>query len=101
MRRASSWLLWSTRPSSRWYRRLCATTSFPDHIRGPLGDHDHRRVDVAADEIRHHRGIDDAEVLDLAYVQALVNNSIRLTVLTHAAGSGWVMDGDRRAADEG
>jgi hypothetical protein len=31
-----------------------------DQVGGLFGDHDHRRVDVAADEVRDHRGIDDA-----------------------------------------
>ena len=32
-----------------------------DQVGGLFGDHDDRRVDVAADEIGHHRGVDDAQ----------------------------------------
>lgn len=31
-----------------------------DEIGAPIGDHDHRRVGVAADETRHDRGVADA-----------------------------------------
>jgi hypothetical protein len=34
-----------------------------DQIGRPLGDHDRRRVGVAAHERRHHRGVDDAQRL--------------------------------------
>ena len=35
-----------------------------DEVGGLLGDHDDRRVDVAADEVGHHRGVDDAQAGD-------------------------------------
>ena len=35
-----------------------------------LGDHDHRRIGVAADDRRHDRGVDDAQAIDTAHAQA-------------------------------
>jgi hypothetical protein len=35
-----------------------------NHIRGLFGHHQHRRIEVRRDEIRHRRGVDHTEALD-------------------------------------
>src|SRR5215472_13450257 len=47
-------------PQERTSRRATGISS-ADQIGRPLGDHDHGRVDVAADEVWHNSGVDDAQ----------------------------------------
>ena len=49
----------------------------PDHVGGLLADHDGRRVGVAADQGRHHRGIDHAQALDAAHFQLRIDHGHR------------------------
>src|SRR2546425_1159452 len=57
----------------------------PNEIGGLLGDHHDRRIDVAADEIGHHRRVDYAQALDAFHFQLLVYD------VAHAAGSERMM----------
>jgi hypothetical protein len=50
-----------------------------DEIGGLLADHDTGRVGVAADEVRHDRGIGDAQALDAAHAQVRIDDRARVT----------------------
>jgi hypothetical protein len=52
----------SCRPSSNDGGRLRQLTS-PDHVRGLVGDHHGRGVEIGGDHAWHDRGVDHAEVL--------------------------------------
>ena len=62
-----------------------------DEIGAALGDHDGRRVGVAADDLRHHRGVDHAEALEAVNPQLRIDHGHR--VLAHLAGAGGVIGG--------
>jgi hypothetical protein len=65
-----------------------------DQIGRLLGDHDDRRVDVAADQVRHDRGVDHAQPLDPEDAQLAVDHRRVLALGTHPAGAERVMDAD-------
>jgi hypothetical protein len=65
-----------------------------DHIGGLLRNHDHRRVDVAADEIRHHRCIDHKQLLGAEDAQIAVDHGQVVGRHTHLARPQRVMNGD-------
>ena len=58
----------------------------PDQVRGPLGDHDHGRVRVAARDLRHHRRVDHAQPLEPVDAQRRVDHR------PHRARGGRVVD---------
>src|SRR5579871_2397540 len=61
-----------------------------DEIGRLFGNHDRRRVGVAADERRHDRGIDHAQSFDPAHAQFGINH--RVAVDAHLAGADRVID---------
>src|SRR5579862_124541 len=68
-----------------------------DHVGGFLGDHNNHGVDVAADQVRHDRGVDDAQGVDAAHAEFRIDD--RIGVAAHAAGADRVIDGDAGCAD--
>src|SRR6185312_5037272 len=60
-----------------------------DEVGGLLGDHDGRPVEVAADDARHDRGVDNAQPLDAAQAQRAVDD--RRLVGAHLAGAARVI----------
>ena len=56
-----------------------------DQISGLLGDHYDGHVGVAADNARHHRGVDDPQTGNSVDAQAVVDDSLIIT--SHAAGT--------------
>ena len=71
----------------------------PNQIRGLLGDHDRRRIGVAAHDGRHDRGIDHPQSLDSVHLQAGIDD--RHGVVAHLAGAGRVPGGGGRTPHEG
>jgi hypothetical protein len=63
-----------------------------------LSNHHRRRVGVTANERRHDRGIDHAQVLHAMHSQARIDHDQRGVV--HFAGADRVVDGARFFADE-
>src|SRR5258705_8230901 len=74
----------SGRPSIRPQLRL-------DHVGGLLADHDGWRIGVAADQGRHHRGIDDAQAFNAADLQLWIDHRHRIDA--HLAGADRVIHG--------
>src|SRR5271169_1360161 len=72
-----------------------------DQVGRLFGDHDDRRVDVTADEVRHYRGIDDAQRVDTQHSELGVDDSIRIARPTHLASAERMVNGDRGGADMG
>ena len=69
----------------RAYRLVFARS---DEIDGAFGDHDGRCVGMAADDLRHHRGVDDPQPIQAADAQLTIDHCA--IVGAHAAGStGW------------
>ncbi len=62
-----------------------------DQLGRALGDHDRRRVRVAARDRRHHRGVDDAQPLDAADAQLGIDHRV-LAVVAHPAGADGVVE---------
>ena len=56
-----------------------------DKLRRSFGDHDGRRIGVAAGDHRHDRCIGDAQAVDAAHLQPRVDYSV--TVGSHLAGA--------------
>jgi Zn-dependent protease with chaperone function len=83
----------------RW--RPCAPDrSGVDQLGGALGDHDRRRIGVAADQLRHYGGVDHAQALHAAHPQLRVDDGVRIAVRAHRAGADRVVDRLGLAADE-
>ena len=79
--------------SFAWLRDWSAARSWLLHEVGDaLGDHDGGRVGVAADQGRHHRGVDHAQALDAAHAAAAVDHRHRIVVRAHLAGADRVVD---------
>src|SRR5579875_1336579 len=57
-----------------------------DEIGGALGDHDRRRVGVAAGDGRHHRGVGDAQPVNAFEFELRIDDGIG--IVAHAAGAG-------------
>jgi hypothetical protein len=55
-----------------------------------LSDHDRRRIDIAAYQMRHYRRINDAEAFDAANPESRVDDGG--TVYAHLAGAARVKD---------
>ncbi len=72
-----------------------------DQVGGALGDHQHRGVDVAADQVGHHGGVDDAQALGAMHPQLGVDDGPVIGRQAHPAGAGRMVDGDRGGADMG
>ena len=72
-----------------------------DHVGGLLGDHHHRGVDVAADHIGHHRGVDDAQALRSRAPSARDRPPPARPTGAHPAGAERMMHGDRGRAHVG
>src|SRR4029453_723337 len=51
-------------------------------------DHDGRCIDVAAHEMRHDGGVDDAQALDPMHLECRVDDGRRVNA--HLAGAAWV-----------
>jgi len=68
-----------------------------DQIGALFSDHDGRRVGVAADDRRHHRGVDDAQAVDAAHVQRGIDD--RIFIDAHRACADGVVFGLRPAPD--
>jgi hypothetical protein len=67
-----------------------------DHIGGLLRNPDHRRVDVAADEIRHHRCIDHTQFLTrmrftrcACEARSCRRGYVRRSLRSHSDPGGW------------
>src|SRR5712671_4220201 len=72
-----------------------------DQIGGFLGDHDYDRVDVAADQVRHYRGIDDAQPVDTQDLEFGIDDRSGIVRPRHLAGAEGVMNGDCGRPDMG
>jgi hypothetical protein len=70
-----------------------------DQIRGPFRNHNDRRVYVSADEVGHHRSIDNPEPGDSSHTQRGIDDRMRIGVGPHLAGSERMMDRDCRCMD--
>ena len=68
-------------------------------VGGALGDHDDRGVDVAADRLGEHRGIDHPQAVDAADAEFGIDHGG--IVAADPAGAGGMVDRRRRRADEG
>ena len=77
----------------------CRRGSAADQIGSFLGDHDNRRVDVAADQVRHHRSVDDAQCVDTQHPELGVDDRIRIVRPSHLAGAERVMKGNHSRPD--
>ncbi len=69
-----------------------------DERRAALADHDARRVGVAADQPRHHRGIGDIEPSTPRTLSRGIDH--RAFVRSHPRGPDWVVDGVGAGADQ-
>src|SRR5690606_15432045 len=88
----------SSTPERRW-RGPPSTARPGDQVGRALGDHDHRRVGIAARQGRHHRRIHHPQPLDPAHAQLRIDH--RQFVAAHAAGAGRVVHAFGLGADEG
>ena len=90
---------WSiiTKRASYIYR--CERGAAVDQVGGFFRDHDDRRVDVAADEVGHHRGIDDAQPVDAQHLELGIDDRHWVDRPSHFAGAERVVNGDRSRAD--
>src|SRR5688572_10128699 len=70
----------------------------PDHVDGLLGHHHDGRVGVAGHQRRHRRAVDDAQPIDAAHAQALVEHGHRVDA--HLAGAARMEDRGARVAAE-
>src|SRR6202453_5397313 len=70
-----------------------------DQVTRLLRDHQHRGVDVAAHEVRHHRLVDDAQCLDPPEIEVGIDYRELVRVRAHAARAGRLVHGDRGVAD--
>ena len=62
-------------------------------------DHDNGRIDIAADQIRHHRCIDDAQRVDTANPKRAIDHRHLVRLSAHPASAKRVMRGDGGGAD--
>ena len=69
-----------------------------DQIACAFCDHDHRCVDVAADEVGKHGGVDDAQSFRAVHAKRRIHH--RQAIRSHPTGSGRMMCGDRRCAND-
>lgn len=53
------------------------TSPAPDHVSSFSGNHDDRGGGVAGDDLRHHRGIDNAQAIEAIEAQARVDDGGR------------------------
>jgi hypothetical protein len=65
-----------------------------------LGDHQRRRVGVAAGDGGHHAGIGDAQAGHAAHAQRRVSTTARVVGAAHAAGAHRVEDGGADVAGQ-
>src|SRR5574343_276944 len=72
-----------------------------DQVGHALGDHDDRAVGVAADEFRHHRGVDHPQAAYAAHPALAVDHRIAVVVGAHLAGADRVVHRFRFFAHEG
>src|ERR1022692_4596026 len=72
-----------------------------DQVGGLFRDHDDLGIDVAADQIRHHRGIDDAKRRYAVQPQLGIDDRRFVGFFAHLAGTCGVMDRDRSIANMG
>src|SRR5262245_58872934 len=70
-----------------------------DHIRSLFVDHDGRRIGIARHQVRHDGGVDDAQALDAAHLEELVDHGER--IVAHPAGRGRMIDRRAGLAAEG
>src|SRR5262249_25063696 len=64
-----------------------------------FGDHYHWCIDVAADEIRHRRSIDDAQCVDPQYFEFGIDDGRWIAGPPHLASAKRVVNGDARRPD--
>ncbi len=70
-----------------------------DHVRRFFGDHDHRGIGVAADDGRHHRGVDHPQTLEPPHRAGLVEHGAG--PVAHGAARGRMHGGPNVLADVG
>jgi hypothetical protein len=58
-------------------------------IGSAFGNHQHRRIDVAADQIGHDRGIDHPQTMQAMHAQTRIDHSHLID--SHLAGADWVI----------
>jgi hypothetical protein len=78
-----------------WRKRLAAA----DQIGRLFGDHNYRCVDIAADQVGHDRGINDAQPVDPEDSQLAVNYRGGVVRGAYFAGTERVMDTDAGCPD--
>src|SRR6266550_2774687 len=78
----------------RWQHAATA-----NDVRGPLGDCEHNRMDIAADDLGHDGGIHHPQALETTHPQLRVH--YRKFVASYPAGTGCVLDRGRGRADMG
>src|SRR6185436_570271 len=64
------------------------SSSFENKIGGALGDHDRRRIGIAADDRRHDRRVADPQFVNATDLQGWIND--RVTIDAHAASTDWM-----------
>src|ERR1044071_2781483 len=84
---------------SQYRRSQCWPAA--NKIRRLFRDHDHCRVDIAADHVRHDGGVAHPQVLAAMDAQLTVDDGHPVIRRAHAAGAEWMVHGDARGGDMG